>query len=48
MFKYDEPGAPPSIDACLGELLHEEQCLATQATIQQAISTGPMTAAHVA
>ena len=25
----------PSLDACFGTLLHEEQCLATQTTLQQ-------------
>ena len=38
----------PSIDSCLGELLREEQHLTTQVALQQAISTGPMTAAYLA
>ena len=38
----------PSIDSCFGELLREEQRLTTQAALQQAISTGPLTAAYVA
>jgi hypothetical protein len=32
----------PSLDVCFGELLHEEQCLLTQATFQQDSNSNPI------